>query len=85
MSKSVFTNAQKILVEELVAARSRSGMRQEDVAAVIGKDQSLISNIERGQRGIDVIEFIVLVRAIKADPLELFEGVLKRLPNEISI
>ena len=48
MSKSAFSDAHQILVEQLTAARKQAGMKQEEVASLLGKDQSYVSNIERG-------------------------------------
>ena len=85
MSKSAFSDAHQILVEQLTAARKQSGMKQEELAALVGKDQSYISNIERGQRRVDVIEFIALVRAMDADPLTVFVQVVTKAPKSITI
>ena len=85
MSKSAFSDAHQILVEQLTAARKQSGMKQEELAAVIGKDQSYISNIERGQRRVDVLEFITLARAIGVNPVNLFADIVSNLPSQIKV
>jgi transcriptional regulator with XRE-family HTH domain len=85
MSKSVFSDAHQIRVEHLTAARIQSGMKQADLAALIGKNQSYVSNIERGQRRVDMIEFYVLARAMNADPLALYSDIVGRLPKKILI
>lgn len=85
MSKSAFSDAHQILVEQLTAARKQSGMKQEELAALIGKDQSYISNIERGQRRVDVIEFVALARAMNVNATELFGGIADKLTDEIAI
>ena len=85
MSKSTFSDAHQILVEQLTAARKQSGMKQAELAALLGKDQSYISNIERGQRRVDVIEFVVLARAMRLNPAQLFSDIHERLQLEIII
>lgn len=85
MSKSAFSDAHQILVEQLTAARKQSGMKQEELAALVGKDQSYISNIERGQRRVDVIEFIALAQAMNTDPRNLFGDIMAQLPAYITI
>ena len=85
MSKSAFSDAHKILVEQLTAARKQSGLKQAELAALLGKDQSYISNIERGQRRVDMIEFFVLANAMKADPLALYSEIIGKLPKTIPI
>ena len=44
--------------------RKQSGLTQIKLAQVIGADQSDISKIERGERRIDVVEFIYICRAL---------------------
>jgi transcriptional regulator with XRE-family HTH domain len=85
MSKSAFTDAHRILVQALAHARREAGIHQADLAAKIGKDQSYISNIERGQRRVDVIEFYTIVKAMNADPVDLFSRIARALPDTINI
>ena len=85
MSKSAFSDAHQILVEQLTAARKQSGMKQEELVALVGKDQSYVSNIERGQRRVDVIEFVVIARALNADPVLLFAEFATKLPKKVLI
>ncbi len=85
MAKSVFGGAHHHLVDALRSARERSGMRQADVAAKLGKDQSFISIIENSQRRIDVLEFIALCRAIGVRPEDVFAEVVSNIPGEIKI
>jgi transcriptional regulator with XRE-family HTH domain len=85
MPSSVHSNAQETLVAVLVAARRKSGLLQAELGAIVGKDQSYVSNIERGQRRVDVLEFYQLARAMKADPVILFGALVSRLPEQITI
>lgn len=85
MPKSVFTDAYQALLATLVAARKRSGMTQVQLSEALGKPQPFVSNIERGIRRLDLIEFVVIARAMDADPKELFAQVLKKLPKSIDI
>ena len=85
MSKSAFSDAHQILVERLTAARKQTGLKQEELAALIGKDQSYISNIERGQRRVDVLEFVTLARAIGVNPVNLFSDIVSNLPVQFKV
>lgn len=85
MPKSVYSDAHAILVEALIAARKAAGMFQEELAERLGKNQSYISNIERGQRRVDVVEFVAIARAMALDPVALFTDVAKRLPKKFEI
>jgi transcriptional regulator with XRE-family HTH domain len=85
MPKSVFTDANQVVVEELIAARKAAGLRQQDLAEKLGKAQSFISRIEGGQRRVDILEFYALAKAMKADPTELFAAIARRLPKRVTI
>ena len=85
MPKSVHGGDNPHLVAVLTEARRDSGLTQVQLAELVGKDQTFISIIERGQRRVDVLEFVALARAMKANPAKLFAEVLKRLPESVSI
>jgi ribosome-binding protein aMBF1 (putative translation factor) len=57
----------------LVEARNRAGLGQKDLADRLDCHQSLVARIESGQRRIDVVEFIVLSRALGFDLSEVLE------------
>jgi len=85
MPKSVFTGAHTALVETLIAARKRAGLTQAQLAALLGKDQSFISLVERSQRRVDTLEFYAMAKALGVDPVELFADVVKKLPDRVAI
>lgn len=82
MRKSVYSHESKALAQSLSDARKRAGLHQADVAKSMGSDQTVISNIERGQRRIDVIEFYLFSKAVGCDPVELYRSVIKRWEGE---
>jgi transcriptional regulator with XRE-family HTH domain len=47
---------QEQVIEEIVALRERQGVSQRQLADVLGLDQSAVSRIERGERGLAVAE-----------------------------
>lgn len=57
----------------LVKARQESGLTQVEVAERLGKPQSFVSKIERGERRLDFPEFIRLADALGIDA-ETFIG-----------
>lgn len=59
------------LREVLVEARKAAGMRQVELAKALGRSQSFVSNYERGERRVDVPEFILIARVLRADAGEL--------------
>ena len=62
----------KVVGACLAAARRGLGINQQELAERLGKPQSFISEYERGQRRVDVVELLVIARALGADPLDLF-------------
>lgn len=60
----------------LAAARRRSGLTQQQLARRLRKPQSFVSSYERGQRRIDVLEFLQIAGALSANPRRLFAAVI---------
>jgi len=56
MPKSIYTKEYKRVIERLKKARLEAGLKQIEVARKLGKPQSYISKIERGERRIDITE-----------------------------
>jgi transcriptional regulator with XRE-family HTH domain len=78
MRKSVYTRESEILADVLLEARKKSGLHQAQLASKMGFDQTIISNIERGQRRVDVIEFYEIARALSVDPKDLYTELVER-------
>ncbi|MAK98429.1 MAG: transcriptional regulator [Citromicrobium sp.] len=85
MPKSVFSEAYEILLEELVSARDEAGITQTELGKRLNRPQPFVSYFERGERRIDLIEFVAIARALEIKPDKLFARVLARLPSDISI
>jgi transcriptional regulator with XRE-family HTH domain len=76
MPSSIFDSVHIVLVELLIEARKNLGLTQTQLGARVGRGQGFISLIERGQRRIDVIEFVALARALETDPQSMFSKLL---------
>ena len=74
--KSLRTAAHQALLGVLVRARARAGLTQTELGRRLRRSQPWVSNIERGERRLDVIEFTELCRELKLQP----GRVLGRLP-----
>ncbi len=85
MPKSVFTDAYRELLDLLVETRKAVGVTQVELAERLGRPQPFVSYFERGERRVDVIEFVVIARALGIEPEALFAQLVSRLPNEIEI
>lgn len=64
MSGTIRSSGQEALCKKLISERQAAGLTQIDVAKKLRCHQSLIARIESGERRIDVVELIVLCRAI---------------------
>ena len=72
MEKSLKSAEYQRLIQFLVAARHKAGIRQQALAKKLGKPQSFVAKFEGGERRLDVIEFITIAKALGADPVRLF-------------
>lgn len=77
--KSVHSPEQQLLRELLVAARDKAGMTQQKLAKRLGKPQSFVAKYEGGERRLDVIEFVTIVRAIGADPVRILKSLVRQI------
>ena len=63
--------------ECLAASRRRANLTQAEAAARLGRGQTFVSEIERGLRRVDVLEIVLISRALDADPFQLFAEVTR--------
>ncbi len=68
LSSTLQSPKHEILRRFVVAQRKKAKLRQVDVAKRLGRYQSYVTNIETGQRRIDVVELLGLAEAIGFDP-----------------
>lgn len=85
MPQSLFTDAYEAFRDALVAARKDAKVTQVELAKRLGKPQQFVSKIEQGDRRVDLIEFVAITRALRLDPRDVFERVLKKLPKSLEI
>lgn len=67
MKKSVHTEAYAQLRKLLVEARRESGLTQTQVAKSLSVPQSFVSKYEKGERRLDVIEFLQIAKILNCD------------------
>jgi transcriptional regulator with XRE-family HTH domain len=72
MQKSLKSTEYERLIALLVAVRKKADVRQQALAKKLGKPQSFVAKYEGGERRIDLVEFIAIVRALGGDPVRLF-------------
>ena len=72
MAGAIYSEAQESIARAFATARRKAGLKQAELATAIGKHQSYISDIERGQRRLDVLEACVIARALAYEPVEFY-------------
>ena len=75
----------KIIASALSAARRRANLTQVELAARLRKPQSFVSDYERGQRRVDIAEFVVIAQTLGAEPIEILKEILATLPKSVRI
>lgn len=73
MSRTLRSTRQKKLIALIIAERKAAGLTQAAVAKKLRRYQSIVANIESGERRIDVVEFLDIAEAIGFDPGQLIQ------------
>lgn len=63
------------LREVLIEARNAKGLTQTELAVALKRTQTFVSNYERGERRVGVVDLVLIARTLGVEPTEL----LKRL------
>lgn len=82
MLKSSYSAGQKLFCESLRHARVRAGLSQMELAARLSEPQSFVSRFERGERRLDVLEYIQVASAIGIDPATHLRKVMKAIADQ---
>ena len=72
MTKSVFTPAYRLLMQSLIQARHSSHLTQVDLAQKLKKPQSYVSKYESGERRLDVVEVLDILKALNKKTARFF-------------
>lgn len=83
MAGTVHTAAYKHLLSQLVSARGNAGLSQAQLAQLLGKPASFVGKYELGERRLDVIEVLVLLKVMDEDAIELLRTLQLALPDRI--
>lgn len=71
---STYSNSYQLLLTQLLAARKTAGLTQTMLSERLSKPQSFVSKYERGERRLDVIEFLEVCLQLGADPHEVIRS-----------
>jgi transcriptional regulator with XRE-family HTH domain len=77
VARSVFTKKYDQFRQSLIQARKAAGMTQAGLALKLSQPQSFVSKFERGERRLDVIEFLDIARALGFDPSAFLKKISK--------
>lgn len=73
MVKSVFTKSYEQLCQLLINARQNRDLTQADIAEKLQRPQSFVSKYERGERRLDLIEFLQIAAVLDVAPVSIIE------------
>ncbi|MBF0548247.1 MAG: helix-turn-helix transcriptional regulator [Candidatus Riflebacteria bacterium] len=79
--KSIFTKKHNLFRELIIAARKNASISQVDLAKKLKRPQSFVSKYERGERRLDIIEFLEVVKAIGINPLKIIKELERGCEN----
>lgn len=82
MLKQFPREQQRRLYELLRAVRQEAGMRQSDLAMVLGQPQSFVSKYESGERRLDVLELRQVCAAVGTTLAEFARRLDEALSDE---
>lgn len=71
MVHSVHTKRYQTLKQMLIDARKAAGLSQTELAERLGRVQTFVSKYERGERRLDLVEFIDVTTALKLDAVKV--------------
>ena len=77
MPSSMHTERYGRLCNLLIAKRKEAGLTQAVVADRLAKPQSFVSKYEKGERRIDLVEFLDISAAIGFDPVAILRQFAK--------
>ena len=78
MPKSAFSRKHEHFRKLLADARRGACLTQMALANKLGRPQSFVSKFERGERRLDVIEFLDVARALRVDPVQIITDLERR-------
>lgn len=82
MPKSVFSEEYERFRQLLIKARKAANLTQTELSAKLSRPQSYVSKYERGERRLDLIEFLEVAKALQLNPAVFIERFLSETQEE---
>ncbi len=77
MKKGIYSKENQYFLDLMIQARLKMGVTQAELAKRLEKPQSFVSKYEKGERRLDVIEFVTVCKTLKVDSRKIFNRVLR--------
>lgn len=84
MAGSVRSEAYRAFLTVLVRARSEAGLSQAALARRLGKPPSFVGKYELGERRLDLVETLVLLKVLGVEASAFLEVLAGSLPEDLS-
>ena len=81
MPRSTHNRHYRALLTLLARLRESQGVTQACLGEALGNTQTFVSKVERGERRLDVVEFVEWCEALGADPRMAFSAFLDLKPS----
>lgn len=75
--KTIFDASYRALIEALALERKRLSISQDELAQLIGVKQPDISKIEKFERRLDVLEFSLILKALRVSENQRLQNISK--------
>lgn len=86
MRKWVSSPDYRAAIQVIVEARQAKGLTQREVEGRLGKKHhGWLAKIEVGERQMNVLDMIAIARAIDVNERDLFDELVRRLPNDLEV
>ncbi len=81
MARTIRSSGHEALCHALIDARKTAGLTQAELAVRLRCHQSFVARVESGQRRIDVVELVVLARALGVEAAGILGQVEQATPD----
>ena len=78
LSKQLRTTRHRRVMAALMEIRREAGVTQRELARRLARAHSYVSRIEKGDRRLDVPEFIQWCEVLNADPVDVMRRIARR-------
>ena len=83
MEKSIYAKEYRVLLKLLRETRKAAGLTQIEVSKRLGETQTFVSKCERGERRIDLLEWLQFCKAMETEPEEFLKTLKSRLLTSV--